>query len=114
MESGNEFRFCIGIHEIRRRVRRRCGEKNQIQFVLERKTTLTRGVMVWGTMLMERFIFFNANVNYQTLEKPIFQQNNTRSHAAGVTTRYLREADVDHLPWLVKSHDLLVIVIAHV
>jgi hypothetical protein len=46
----DESRFCLGMHNGRRQVRRRRGERPDIEFAFERPVHRTVGVMVWGAI----------------------------------------------------------------
>lgn len=121
----DESRFCLWAHDGRRRVRRRRGERREVQYCLERETALTRGVTVWGAIAYgsrSPLVFLQGNLNaqgyindilepvtlpyLQELENHIFQQDNARPHTAAATTRFLHEANVRVLPWPAKSPDL--------
>ncbi|KAH0810441.1 hypothetical protein GEV33_012350 [Tenebrio molitor] len=79
----DESRFCLGMHSGRRQVRRRRGERPDIEFAFERPAHRTVGVM------------------------PIFRQDNARSHIiARRTLQFLNEAGVNISPWPARSPDL--------
>ncbi|CAH1380649.1 unnamed protein product, partial [Tenebrio molitor] len=46
----DESRFCLGMHDGRRRVRRLRGERRNFAFSIERPVARTVGVMVWGVI----------------------------------------------------------------
>jgi hypothetical protein len=48
MVFSDESRFRLGMHDGRRRVRRRRGERPDSEFAVERPIHRTVGVMVWG------------------------------------------------------------------
>jgi hypothetical protein len=50
MVFSDESRFCLGMHDGRRRVRRRRGERPDTEFAVERPIHRTVGVMVWGAI----------------------------------------------------------------
>lgn len=121
----DESRFCLCAHDGRKMVRRRRGERRNLQFAVDRHTALTRGVMLWGAIgygSKSPLVFIpgvlNANRYIHTvleptlipylrrLENPIFQQDNARPHVARVTMEFLEQANVDLLPWPSRSPDL--------
>jgi hypothetical protein len=50
MVFSDESRFCLGMHDGRRRVRRRRGERPDTEFAVERPIHRTVGAMVWGAI----------------------------------------------------------------
>lgn len=121
----DESRFCLWSHDGRRRVRRLRGERNNMQYAVERHTAITPGVMVWGAIChgsRSPLIFIQGNLNanrYVTdvlgpvalpylrgLDNPIFQQDNARPHTARFTLAYLAQEHVNLLPWPARSPDI--------
>ena len=109
----------------RRMVRRRRGERRQIDFVVERHVHRTVGVMVWGAIGYGRrspLIFIRGNMTaaryiddvlepgllpyIEELQNALFQQDNALLHIAHRTMQFLEDADVDILPWPPRSPDL--------
>lgn len=121
----DESRFCLWCHDGRRMVRRRPGERRNLQFFQQRHTALTRGVMVWGAIchgsrsplvIIPGTLDANRFINHvlrpvlipylQELVNPIFQQDNARPHTARVTIEFMNNANIDLLPWPSRSPDL--------
>lgn len=55
---------------------------------------------------MENILELVALLYFARLQNPNFQQGNSRSHAAGVTTECLDYVNINLLPWLSQSLDL--------
>lgn len=121
----DESRFCLGMHDGRARVRRRRGERREVQFFMERHVHRTVGVMVWGAIAYgsrSPLLFIRGNMTAQryvqevveehlvpylrTLPNPIFQQDNARPHIARVTLECFERNEVNLLPWPPRSPDL--------
>lgn len=121
----DESRFCLGTHDGRQRVRRRRGERRQMQFAHERDVHRTVGVMVWGAISYgsrSPLVFVRGNLNaqryvdevmtpyllpyIQTLENPIFQQDNARPHIARTSMDFFQRTQINILPWPPRSPDL--------
>lgn len=121
----DESRFCLGMHDGRMRVRRRRGERRDIQFSVERHVHRVVGVMVWGAIAYgsrSQLVFIQTTMNaqryidevvephilpyLQTLEDPLFQQDNAPPHVARISRNRFEEAHVNILPWPAKSPDL--------
>lgn len=124
----DESRFCLGMHDGRRRVRRRRGERHDIGFVVERHVHRTVGVMVWGaiaygsrspllfirgSMTAARYVneVLQATLLPYLDDRPLrpqvlFQQDNARPHIARQTMDFLQQAGVNLLPWPPRSPDL--------
>ncbi|CAH1369275.1 unnamed protein product, partial [Tenebrio molitor] len=61
----DESRFCLGMHDGRRRVRRLRGERRNFAFSIERPVARTVGVMVWGAICFgsrSRLVFIQGNL----------------------------------------------------
>ncbi|KAI4465039.1 transposable element-related [Holotrichia oblita] len=118
----DESRFCLRMHDGRMRVRRRRGERRDIQFPVERHVHRAVGVMVWGAIAYgsrSQLVFIQTTMNaqhyidevvephilpyLQTLEDPLFQQDNAPSHVARISINRFEEAHVIILPWPPKS-----------
>lgn len=121
----DESRFCLGMHDGRRRVRRHRGERRDIGFAVERHVHRTVGVMVWGAIAYgsrSPLLFIRGSMTaaryvedvLQTTLLPyldgrphvLFQQDNARPHIARRTMDFLQEAGVNVLPWPPRSPDL--------
>lgn len=121
----DESRFCLGMHDGRMRVRRRRGERRDIQFSVERHVHRAVGIMVWGAIAYgsrSQLVFIQATMNaqryideviephiipyLQQLEDPLFQQDNATPHVARISINRFEEANVNILPWPPKSPDL--------
>lgn len=67
--SNDESRFCFYSYDERQRVHRKRGERQKIQFSLERKRALAGGVMFWGAISYgsrSLLAFLEKNVNSQS------------------------------------------------
>lgn len=121
----DESRFCLWVHDGRKRVRRFRGERRNPDFFVERHTARTPGLMVWGAIChgsRSPLVFIEGTLTatsyvanvlepillpyLQDLEAPIFQQDNARPHTARASIEFLENADVDRLPWPACSPDL--------
>ena len=120
-----ESRFCLGMSDGRRMVRRRCGERREIDFAVERHIYHTRAVIVWGAIgygSRSPLVFICGNMTgalyiddvlqsgllpyIEDLQNVLFQQHNARPHIVHKTTQFLEDAGVDILPWSPRSADL--------
>lgn len=121
----DESRFCLGMHDGRMRVRRRRGERRNVEFSVARHVHQTVGIMVWGAITYgsrSRLVFIRGNMNaqryvdevvephilpfLQQLEDPLFQQDNARPHIARRSMNRFVEDNVNLLPWPPRSPDL--------
>ncbi|GFW32208.1 transposable element Tcb2 transposase [Trichonephila clavipes] len=119
----DESRFNLSSDDNRVRVWRPRGELLNPAFALQRYTTPTAGVMVWGsiayniwsplvlirgTMTAQRYVYDILQTHVLSLMQRIpgasFQQHNARPHMARVLQDCLRT--VTNLPWLARSPDL--------
>ncbi|CAH1977241.1 unnamed protein product [Acanthoscelides obtectus] len=76
----DEFRFCLGMHDGRARVRRRRGERRNPQFFVER-----HGAIAYGSrspLIFIRVLEPHLLPYLDTLADPTFQQDNARPHVA--------------------------------
>ncbi|RZC37638.1 hypothetical protein BDFB_013342, partial [Asbolus verrucosus] len=82
-------------------MRRQREKRQNFQFAFERRTTYIQGVIVWSAILYGRRspIVFIENVlqpvlipYVNSLQNPIFQQNNVHSHTVAITKKYLERA----------------------
>jgi hypothetical protein len=108
----DESRFCLGMHDGRRRVRRR-----NFAFSVERHLARTVGVMVWGAICFgsrSRLVFIQGNLTairyvqevlrpvvvpyFRRVNNALFQQDNARPHIANVSIDFLDDSQVDLLP----------------
>lgn len=122
----DESRFCLGQSDRRQRVRRRPGERANPAVIVERHTSPTPGVMVWGAISydgrsdlvivqgsMTARQYVDRVINpvvipfLATIENGIFQQDNARPHTALISREALRE--VETLEWAARSADLSLI-----
>lgn len=122
------------MHDGRQRVRRLRGERRNIAFLVERYVARTVGVMIWGAIAYgsrSPLVFIQGSmtaVRYveevlepvaipcvQNVPGGIFQQDNARPHDTmtrarlhipRVALRSLQEANVELLPWPLRSLDL--------
>ena len=113
------------MHDGRARVRRRRGERRDPQFDVERHDHHTVGLMVWGAIAYGSrtpLDFIRGNMTalryihevvephvlpyLETIENPIFQQDNARPHVARVTLDFMDQHDINRLPWPPRSPDL--------
>ncbi|GFT43571.1 transposable element Tcb2 transposase [Trichonephila clavipes] len=118
-----ESRFNISSDAIRVRLWRPCGERLNPVFVLQRHTSPTSGLMVWGiiaynkrlrlvlicgTIAAQRYVHDillpHVLPVMQWLPGAIFQQDNVRPYKERVSQDYLRT--VTTLPWLDSSPDV--------
>jgi hypothetical protein len=121
----DESRFCLGMHDGRRRVRRLRGERRNFAFSIERPVARTVGVMVWGAICFgsrSRLVFIQGNLTairyvqevlrpvvvpyFRRVNNALFQQDNARPHIANVSRDFLDDSQVDLLPWPPRSPDL--------
>jgi transposase len=121
----DESRFCLGMHDGRRRMRRLRGERRNFAFSIERPVARTVGVMVWGAICFgsrSRLVFIQGNLTairyvqevlrsvvvpyFRRVNNDLFQQDNARPHIANVSRDFLDDSQVDLLPWPPRSPDL--------
>jgi transposase len=121
----DESRFCLGMHDGRRRVRRLRGERRNFAFSIERPVARTVGVMVWGAICFgsrSRLVFIQGNLTairyvqevlrpvvvpyFRRVNNALFQQDNARPHIANVSRDFLDDSQVDLFPWPPRSPDL--------
>lgn len=122
----DESRFNLSHSDGRARVYRRKGERYTDACVLQRNRFGGGSVMIWGGIMggrKTRLVVVNGNLNAQGYINQILapeaipfiqrhgarvtlQQDNARPHTARVTQRYLRQNNVNVLPWPANSPDL--------
>ncbi|GFW52947.1 transposable element Tcb2 transposase [Trichonephila clavipes] len=122
-EQRHKSRFNLSSDDNRVRVWRPRGELLNPAFALQRHTTSTAGVMVWGaiayntrsplvlihgTITVQRYVHDilqpHALSLMQRLPGAIFQKENARPHTARVSQDWL--CTVTTLPWSARSTDL--------
>ena len=120
-----ESRFYLGTHDGCKRVRKRRGERQHMQFAVERHVHCTVGVMVWGAIgygSRSSVVFVRDNMTslryvddilrpsllpcIQELLEALFQQDNARPHIARGTINFFANSHVNLLAWPPRSPDL--------
>ncbi|GFV13118.1 transposable element Tc1 transposase [Trichonephila clavipes] len=120
----DELRFYLWAHVDRIRVRRYAGERCLPEGAIERHSTLTPGVMVWGAIsyhVRSNFLQvegnLNSNIYGRQLLQPevvpsthasgaIFQQTNARPHIANTFRDFCSAQHMQLLPWPAYSSDM--------
>ncbi|GFV50260.1 transposable element Tcb1 transposase [Trichonephila clavipes] len=122
----DESRICLQHHDGQIRVWRHRGERMPNSCVMHRHTGPAPGIMVWGgigyhsrsplvrivgTSNSQRFIsevLEPVLLPYlQGLATALFQQDNARPHVARIVQRFFVNHQIELLPWLARSPDLL-------
>ncbi|GFV87943.1 HTH_Tnp_Tc3_2 domain-containing protein [Trichonephila clavipes] len=112
--------FSLSADDHRTRVWRRTGQRSDPAFIVERHTTISQGVTVWGwdtrsslvvlqgTLTARRYVddILTPIVLFMLSSRPgaIYQQDNARPHTARLSQQCLQGYDV--LPWPARSPDL--------
>ncbi|GFT24698.1 transposable element Tcb1 transposase [Trichonephila clavipes] len=122
----DESRICLQHHDGQIQVWRHHGERMLNSCVMHRHTGPAPGIMVWGsigyhsrtplvriagTLSSQRYIsevLEPVVLPYlQGLVTAIFQQDNARPHVACIVRRFFVNHQIELLPWLARSPDLL-------
>lgn len=125
----DESRFYLQPQSRRQRVYRRQGERYIAECILQRDSHRGGSVMIWGGITFDRktdFLICQGNITAQRYIDQIvtprvlpfiqgdpniitFQQDNARPHVARLTMDYLRQNNIQTIPWPARSPDLNVI-----
>ncbi|KAH0817434.1 hypothetical protein GEV33_005357 [Tenebrio molitor] len=102
----DESRFCLGMHDGRRRVRRLRGERRNFAFSIERPVARTVGGNLTAIRYAQEFLRPVVVPYFRRVNNALFQQDNARPHIANVSIDFLDDSQVDLLPWSPRSRDL--------
>ncbi|GFW89059.1 transposable element Tcb1 transposase [Trichonephila clavipes] len=94
----DESRICLQHHEGRIRVWRHRGERMQNSCVMLRHTGPEPGITVLEPVALPYL---------QGLATAIFQRDIARSHVSRIVQRFIINHQIELLPWLARSPDLL-------
>ena len=122
----DESRFCLFRNDGRQKVWRRRGERHAACCIRQHDRWGPGGVMVWAAISADHrtdLVFIDGNLTArryidQVLNPVLvpflaahndvvtYQQDNARPHTARVTQEFLRQSDIDVMPWPPYSPDL--------
>ncbi|GFW68970.1 transposable element Tcb2 transposase [Trichonephila clavipes] len=100
---GDESRFNLGNHDVHIHVKHYASDRCLPEYVIERHSGLTPGVMVWGA------ISYHGRTNLLRIEGipgAIFEPDNARRHVAKSVLDFCSTQHIQLLPWPAYSADM--------